>query len=122
LDLDILITDGVMDMVVTGVILVMHGVIPDIGDLVMDMDGDIPDIGEEVIMDIIITLIATEEEVLPHIMEEEIMLLTEVMQQTETILTEISQIEVIQTEAIPIEIAITQIEEASILTLEEVLL
>jgi hypothetical protein len=122
LDLDILITDGVMDMVVTGVILVMHGVIPDIGDLVMDMDGDIPDIGEEVIMDIIITLIATEEEVLPHIMEEEIILLTEVMQQTETILTEISQIEVIQTEAIPIEIAIIQIEEASILTLEEVLM
>jgi len=122
LDLDILITDGVMDMVVTGVILDMHGVIPDIGDLVMDMDGDIPDIGEEVIMDIIITLIATEEEVLPHIMEEEIMLLTEVIQQTETILTEISQIEVIQTEAIPIEIAITQIEEANILTLEEVLL
>jgi hypothetical protein len=122
LDLDILITDGVMDMVVTGVILVMHGVIPDIGDLVMDMDGGIPDIGEEVIMDIIITLIATEEEVLPHIMEEEIMLLIEAMQQTETILTEISQIEVIQTEAIPIEIAITQIEEANILTLEEVLL
>jgi len=120
-------TDGVMDMVVTGVILDMHGVIPDIGDLVMDMDGDIPDIGEEVIMDIIITHIATEEEVLPHIMEEEIMLLTEVMQQTETILTEtilteILPIEVIQTEAIPIEIAITQIEEANILTLEEVLL
>jgi hypothetical protein len=122
LDLDILITDGVTDMVVTGVILVMHGVIPDIGDLVMDMDGDIPDIGEGVIMDIIITLIATEEEVLPHIMEEEIILLTEAMQQTETILTEISQIEVIQTEAIPIEIPITQIEEANILTLEEVLL
>jgi hypothetical protein len=114
--------DGVTDMVVTGVILDMHGVIPDIGDLVMDMDGGIPDIGEEVIMDIIITLIATEEEVLPHIMEEEIMLLIEAMQQTETILTEISQIEVIQTEAIPIEIPITQIEEANILTLEEVLL
>jgi hypothetical protein len=120
LDLDILITDGVMDMAVIGVILVMDGVIPGIGDLVMD--GDILDTGEEVIMDIIITLTATEEEALPHTMEEEIMLLTEVILQTETILTEISQIEVIQTEAIPTEIAITQIEEAIILTLEEVLL
>jgi glucosamine 6-phosphate synthetase-like amidotransferase/phosphosugar isomerase protein len=69
------------------------------------------------ITDITITLTATEEEDLPHIMEEEIMLLPEVMPETEAIPTEISQIEVIQTE-----IAIIQIEEASIQTLEEVLL
>jgi len=120
LDLDILIMDGVM-VEVTGAIPDMPGaVILDIGVLVIIMDGVTRDIiGEDPDTDTTITLITTEEEVLPHIMAEEITLQTEAMLQIEIFLTEAI---LIVTETTPTEVTTTQIDEASILISEEVLL